>query len=88
MSLEWQEEIDLLKEEVERLYRKYQAEQYLLPENKKREREEKIIAKEKEIKSEKFICGAVNFPLKADFFVKYHYDPSTTIRRKKSAPNP
>ncbi len=51
LSLEWQEEIDLLKEDVERLYRKYQAEQYLLPENKKREREEKIINKEKEIKS-------------------------------------
>ena len=32
LSLEWQEEIDLLKGEVERLYQKYQAEQYLLPE--------------------------------------------------------
>jgi len=51
LSLEWQEEIDILKEEVERLYQKYQAEQYLLPEETKRNREEIIIQKEKEIKS-------------------------------------
>ena len=35
-SSEWQEDIDILKEEVEKLYRTYQAEQYLLPEDKKR----------------------------------------------------
>ena len=51
LSLEWQEEIDLLKEEVERLYQKYQAEQYLLPEETKRNREEEIIKKEKEVKA-------------------------------------
>ena len=51
LSLEWQEEIDILKEDVEKLYRAYQAEQYLLPEEKKRSREEMIIAKEKEIKT-------------------------------------
>ena len=51
LSLEWQEEIDILKEDVEKLYRAYQAEQYLLPEEKKRNREEMIIAKEKEIKT-------------------------------------
>ena len=51
LSLDWQEEIDILKEEVERLYRKYQAEQYLLPEKTKIERENKIIQKEQEIKS-------------------------------------
>lgn len=51
VSLEWQEEIDMLKEEVERLYQKYQAEQYLLPEETKRSREEIIIQKEKEIKA-------------------------------------
>jgi len=50
-SIEWQEEIDILKQEVEKLYRTYQAEQYLLPEDKKRNREEMIILKEKEIKS-------------------------------------
>ena len=50
-SVEWQEEIDILKQEVEKLYRTYQAEQYLLPEDKKRNREEMIILKEKEIKS-------------------------------------
>ena len=51
LSLEWEEEIDILKEEVERLYQKYQAEQYLLPEETKRNREEVIIQKEQEIKS-------------------------------------
>ena len=51
LSLEWQEEIDLLKDEVERLYQKYQAEQYLLPEETKRNREEEIIKKEKEVKA-------------------------------------
>ena len=39
LSLAWEEEIDLLKDDVERLYKKYQAEQYLLPEETKRERE-------------------------------------------------
>jgi len=51
LSIDWQEEIDLLKEEVEKLYRTYQAEQYLLPEEKKKNREEMIISKEKEVKS-------------------------------------
>jgi len=51
LSLEWEEEIDLLKSDVEQLYKKYQAEQYLLPEETKRNREEQIIIKEKEIKS-------------------------------------
>ena len=51
LSIEWQEEIDQLKTEVERLYQKYQAEQYLLPEETKRNREDEIIKKEKEIKS-------------------------------------
>ena len=43
LSIEWQEEIDQLKTEVERLYQKYQAEQYLLPEETKRNREDEII---------------------------------------------
>ena len=51
LSLDWQEEIDLLKEDVEKLYRTYQAEQYLLPEDKKKNREELIIQKEKEVKA-------------------------------------
>ena len=51
LSNEWTEEINLLKDDVERLYRNYQAEQYLLPEDKKRDFEEKIITKEQEIKA-------------------------------------
>ena len=51
LSNEWTEEINMLKEDVERLYRNYQAEQYLLPGDKKRDFEEKIITKEQEIKA-------------------------------------
>ena len=40
ITLEWQEEIDIMKKEVEQLYRTYQAEQYLLPDEKKKQREE------------------------------------------------
>ena len=40
-----------MKTEVEKLYRTYQAEQYLLPEEKKRNREEMIIVQEKEVKA-------------------------------------
>jgi len=50
LSMEWQEEIDLLKDDVEKLYRTYQAEKYLLPEEKKKYREEVIIEKEQEVK--------------------------------------
>ena len=51
LSEEWEEEISIMKDEVERLYRNYQASQYLLPEEKKKKEEEKIIEKEQEIKS-------------------------------------
>ena len=50
LSLEWQEEIDLLKDDAERMYRKYQAEKYILPEDTKQAREDQIIQQEKEIK--------------------------------------
>ena len=42
ITLEWQEEIDLMKKEVEQLYRTLQTEQYLLPDEKKIQREEAI----------------------------------------------
>tara|TARA_B100000965_G_scaffold393796_1_gene405147 strand:- start:900 stop:1400 length:501 start_codon:yes stop_codon:yes gene_type:complete len=51
VSQEYQKEIDDLKDEVEKMYRAYQAEQYLLPKDKKREREELIILKEKDVQS-------------------------------------
>ena len=41
LSEEWEEEISIMKDEVERLYRNYQASQYLLPEEKKKKEEEK-----------------------------------------------
>ena len=51
MSEEFQKEIDTLKEEIEAMYRTYQAEKYLLPEDKKIERENLIISKEKGVKA-------------------------------------
>ena len=50
LSLEWQEEIDLLKIEVEKLYRTYQAEQYLLPEEKKKKKKSLLYQKKKKSK--------------------------------------
>ena len=51
LSEEWEKEINIMKEEVERLYRNYQASQYLLPEAKKKKEEEKIIKKEQDVKT-------------------------------------
>jgi len=50
LSQEFQKEIDTLTEEVEAMYRAYQAEKYLLPEDKRIERENLIISTEKEAK--------------------------------------
>lgn len=46
----WQAEIEKKFSEVDALYRKYQADAVLLPEDMKRKREDEIIAKEKEVK--------------------------------------
>lgn len=50
LSIQWQTEIENEFAEIERLYREYQAEAPLLPEELKRQREEAIIAKERAAK--------------------------------------
>ncbi|MCF8227768.1 MAG: OmpH family outer membrane protein [Bacteroidales bacterium] len=50
LSLKWQKEIEDKLTEVDRLYKEYQSEAVLLPEDIKRKREDEIIQKEKEVK--------------------------------------
>ena len=49
-SIRWQKEIEEKFEEIDQLYKAYQAEAVLLPEDMKKERENEIIMKEKEAK--------------------------------------
>ena len=48
LSIEWQTEIENKFAEIDHLYRQYQAEAPLLPEEMKRQREDEIIRKERE----------------------------------------
>ncbi len=50
LTIQWQKEIETRFSEIDRLYKKYQAESMLLPEEMKRKREEEIITREKEVK--------------------------------------
>lgn len=50
LSIEWQTEIENKFAEIDNLYRQYQAEAPLLPEEMKRQREDEIIRKEREAK--------------------------------------
>ncbi len=50
LSTRWEKEIKAKYDQVEKMYRDYQTESVLLPEDMKRKREEEIIAKEKEAK--------------------------------------
>ncbi|QJB34144.1 OmpH family outer membrane protein [Chitinophaga oryzae] len=47
---QWQKEIDAKFQEVDKMYKSYQAEQVMLTEELKRKREDEIVAKEKEAK--------------------------------------
>lgn len=49
-SIQWQKEIEQKFAEVDELYKQYQAEAVLLPEDMKRQRENEIIKKEKDAK--------------------------------------
>ncbi len=51
MSVEWEQEIQAIRAEVEEMYREYQTESVLLSEDQKRRKEEAIIAKEQEAKT-------------------------------------
>jgi outer membrane protein len=50
LSLSWQEEIEQLYSKIDQLYKKYQADQILLTQDMKMNRENEIINKEKEAK--------------------------------------
>lgn len=50
LSVKWQKEIENKFAEIDRLYKEYQSEAVLLPEDMKKKREEEIIQKEKEAK--------------------------------------
>jgi outer membrane protein len=50
ISVEWQREIEQQFSDIDRLYREYQAEAPLLPEEMRRQREESIIQREKQAK--------------------------------------
>lgn len=50
ISVQWQQEIEGLYSEIDRMYKDYQAEQILLTDDMKRKREEQIIEKEREAK--------------------------------------
>lgn len=50
ISGQWKSQIETMYGEIDQMYKKYQAEQYLLDENTKRQREEEIIKKEREVK--------------------------------------
>ena len=53
LSKKWEEDIQTQYLEIERMYQAYQAEKYLLPEEKKMQMEEDIILKEEELKEYK-----------------------------------
>lgn len=50
MSEDWQKEIDARMQEVDRMYRTYQAERAMLSDEMRKQREEEIIEKEKAVK--------------------------------------
>lgn len=50
VSTQWQKEIDARLQEVDRMYKAYQAEQVMLSDDMKKKREDEIIKKEKEAK--------------------------------------
>ncbi len=49
LSKKWQKEIELKVGEIDRLYKSYQTDAVLLPEDIKKQREEEILQKEKEL---------------------------------------
>ena len=50
ISAEWQKEVEAKYAEIEKMYKDYQAERVLLAEDMRRQREEAIVNKEKEVK--------------------------------------
>lgn len=51
LSIEWQAELEMKFKEIDSLYKAFQSEAFLLPEDAKIKRQDEIIAKEKEAKA-------------------------------------
>jgi outer membrane protein len=51
LAAEWQKEIENMFQEIDQMYREYQAESILLPEDLKKQKENEIIQKEKDAKN-------------------------------------
>ncbi len=66
ISVDWQREIEQNFSEIDRLYREYQAEAPLLPEEMRRQREENIIGRERQAKE----LQMRRFGREGDLFVK------------------
>ena len=66
ISVQWQQEIEAMYAEIDRMYKDYQAEQILLTDDMKRKREEQIIEKEKEAKEKQ----KQRFGFQGDLFQK------------------
>lgn len=66
ISVQWQQEIEAMYTEIDRMYQDYQAEQILLTDDMKRKREEQIIEKEKEAKEKQ----KERFGFQGDLFQK------------------
>ena len=66
LSLNWQEEIEELYQEIDQLYKKYQADKVLLTQEMKNKREGEIINKEKDAKE----LQRKRFGPEGDLFVK------------------
>jgi outer membrane protein len=49
MAEEWKKEIDIKVKEIDKLYKQYQAEQVLLPQDVKKKREDEILQKEDDL---------------------------------------
>lgn len=66
ISVQWQQEIEAMYAEIDRMYKDFQAEQILLTDDMKRKREEQIIEKEKEAKEKQ----KQRFGFQGDLFKK------------------
>lgn len=66
ISVQWQQEIEAMYAEIDRMYKDYQAEMILLTDDMKRKREEQIIEKEKEAKEKQ----KQRFGFQGDLFQK------------------
>lgn len=50
IAANWKQEIEKMYDEIDQLYQKYQAEQYLMDESTRKEKEDEIMQKEKAVK--------------------------------------